>query len=97
MAFHGTQARGSHLPANRRDGLMLLYNPGRAFTDGPESGHRAQSFSLLIKPIRGGTFGVHHGMRRHTLMGRGKNFRLSEDNRVRISFPHEKGKHGTRG
>lgn len=48
---------------------MLLYKPGRAFTDGPESGHRAQSFSLLIKPIRG-TFGVHHGMRRHTLMGR---------------------------
>lgn len=53
MAFHGTQDRGSHLPANRRDGLMLLYKPGRAFTDGPESGHRAQSFSLLIKPIRG--------------------------------------------
>lgn len=70
MAFHGTQDCGSHLPANRRDGLMLLYKPGRAFTDGPESGHRAQSFSLLIKPIRGGTFGVHHGMRRHTLMGR---------------------------
>lgn len=70
MAFHGTQDCGSHLPANRRDGLMLLYKPGRAFTDGPESGHRAQSFSLLIKPIRGGTFGVHHGMRHHTLMGR---------------------------
>ena len=34
-------------------GLMLLYKPGRAFTDGPESGHRAQIFSLLIKPIRG--------------------------------------------
>lgn len=47
MAFHGTQDCGSHLPANRRDGLMLLYKPGRAFTDGPESGHRAQSFSLL--------------------------------------------------
>ncbi|KAB7286386.1 hypothetical protein GBC32_10850, partial [Bifidobacterium longum] len=52
--------------------------------------------ALLIKPIRGGHVrraSWHETSHSH---GTGKNFRLSEDNRVRISFPHEKGKHGTR-
>ena len=67
MAFHGTQDCGSHLPANRRDGLMLLYKPGRAFTDGSESGHRAQNESGLVTPdmrVSGcNHYGYHAGKR----------------------------------